>query len=157
MVGNEQPHVWRDKFFPPTPEYLLVWIHRRPVSPRLCLSRADLENGQEWVQQEVLICVCIYTCKTEYLLSKMKSHTHILDNLFKFFLMFIYFWDRERQSVSGGGAERERHTHRIRSRLQARSCQHRAWRGAQTHGPRDHDLSWSWTLNQLSHPGAPKE
>ena len=24
-----------------------------------------------------------------------------------FFLMFIYFWDRERQSMSGGGAERE--------------------------------------------------
>ena len=56
------------------------------------------------------MCVCIYTCETEYLLSKMKSHTHILDNLFKFFLMFIYFWDRERQSVSGGGAERETHT-----------------------------------------------
>ena len=33
--------------------------------------------------------------------------------LFKFFLMFIffstfiYFWDRERQSMNGGGAERE--------------------------------------------------
>ena len=27
--------------------------------------------------------------------------------LILFFLMFIYFWDRERQSMSGGGAERE--------------------------------------------------
>ena len=25
----------------------------------------------------------------------------------KFFLTFIYFWDRERQSMNGGGAERE--------------------------------------------------
>ena len=24
-----------------------------------------------------------------------------------FFSMFIYFWDRERQSMNGGGAERE--------------------------------------------------
>ena len=24
-----------------------------------------------------------------------------------FFLMFVYFWDRERQSMNGGGAERE--------------------------------------------------
>ena len=26
---------------------------------------------------------------------------------FNFFLTFIYFWDRERQSMNGGGAERE--------------------------------------------------
>ena len=71
----------------------------------------------------------------------------------KKFLMFTYFWDRERQSVSRGGAERE--GDRIRSRLQAPSCQHRAWRGAQTHGPRDHDLSWSQPLNRMSHPGTP--
>ena len=30
-----------------------------------------------------------------------------------------------------------------------------AWCGAQTHKLRDHDLSQSWMLNQLSHPGAP--
>ena len=38
---------------------------------------------------------------------------------------------------------------------QAPHCQHRARRGAQTHEPRDRDLSWSRTLNRLSHPGAP--
>ena len=27
--------------------------------------------------------------------------------IFSFFLTFIYFWDRERQSLNGGGAERE--------------------------------------------------
>ena len=67
----------------------------------------------------------------------------------------IYFWERERerQSMSMGGAKRGRH--RIRSRLQALSCQHRARRGARTHRPQNHDLSQSQPLNQLSHPGAP--
>ena len=70
-----------------------------------------------------------------------------------FFSTFIYFFgDRERQSMSGGGPERGRP--RIGSRLQAPSCQHRARRGARTHGPRDRDLSRSWTLNRPSHPGA---
>ena len=31
----------------------------------------------------------------------------------------------------------------------------RAGCGAQTHKLRDHDLSQSWMLNRLSHPGAP--
>ena len=55
--------------------------------------------------------------------------------------------------MNEGGSERGRH--RIWNRLQALSCQHRARRGAQTHGPRDHDLSRSRPLNRLSHPGAP--
>ena len=49
---------------------------------------------------------------------------------------------------------RERGRHRIQSRLQALSCEHRAWLGAQTQEPSDHDLSQSWTLNWLSHPSA---
>ena len=73
--------------------------------------------------------------------------------LLDIYLTFIYFWDRERQSINGGGLERGRH--RIWNRLQALSCQHRARRGARTHGPRDHDLSQSRPLNRLSHPGAP--
>ena len=37
-----------------------------------------------------------------------------------FFLTFIYFWDRERQSMNGGGAEREGDTEsEAGSRLQA--------------------------------------
>ena len=66
-----------------------------------------------------------------------------------------YIWERQRQSTRGGGAEKERGRPRIRSRTQAPSCQHRAQRGAQTHKPRDHDVSQSWMLNRLSHPGAP--
>lgn len=86
MVGNEQTQVWRDKFFPPTPDYLFVWIHRRPISTGLCSSRVDLKNGQEGVQQELLTCVCTHMHKTESLLSKPKSHMYILVNLF-----YLYF------------------------------------------------------------------
>ena len=50
-----------------------------------------------------------------------------------------------------GGVERERDT----SRLQALSHQYRARHRAWTHKRRDHDLSWSWMPNQVSHPGAP--
>ena len=57
--------------------------------------------------------------------------------------------DRERER------ERERGRHRIWSRLQVLNCRHRARHGAQTHGPQDHDLSRSWTLSRLSHPGTP--
>ena len=63
--------------------------------------------------------------------------------------MFIRFWE----STSGGGAERGRH--RIWSRFQALSCQHRAQRWAWTQEQRDHDWSRSQTLNPLSCPGAP--
>ena len=71
--------------------------------------------------------------------------------------MFVYFWDRAKDRVQvcvGEGRDRKRGRRRIRSGLQALSCQHRAWCGAQTHELRDHDLSQSQTLNQLSHPGA---
>ena len=73
--------------------------------------------------------------------------------------MFIYTWEseKERKNEQGKGRERERERgrHRIWSRLQALSGQHRAQHGTRTHGPRDHDLSWSRTLNWLSHPDAP--
>ena len=68
------------------------------------------------------------------------------------FFLFFYVCLFLRESTSRGGAERGRH--RIWSRLHALSCQHRAHRGALTHKSWDHDLSWSWTLNPLSHPGA---
>ena len=57
--------------------------------------------------------------------------------------MFIYFWEREtEQSTTRGGAEREREGwQRIRSRLQALRCKHRAQCGAQTYDLWDHDLS----------------
>ena len=69
----------------------------------------------------------------------------------KNFLMYL-FWETDRVRVE---RDRERGRHRIRSRLQILSCQHRAWHGAWTHKPWDHDLRWSRTLNWLSQPGAP--
>ena len=73
---------------------------------------------------------------------------------FIYFCTLIYFWETETECEWGRGRERGRH--RTQSRLQALSCQHRAWHGARTHEPWDHDLSRSWTLNRLSHPGTPR-
>ena len=72
----------------------------------------------------------------------------------KFFLN-VYLFLRRRETQHERGRGRERGRHRIWNRLQALSCQQTARRGARTHGPRDHDLSWSQPLNRLSHPGAP--
>ena len=55
----------------------------------------------------------------------------------------VYLFERDRGSR--GGAERGRH--RIRSRLEASSCQHKAQHRARTHKLWNPDLSWSWTLN----------
>ena len=75
----------------------------------------------------------------------------------QFFLKkkYLFIFERERETECEWGRGRERERHRIRGRLQALSCQHRAPCGAQTHGPWDHDLSRSWMLTPLSHPGAP--
>ena len=73
----------------------------------------------------------------------------------KAFLMFyLYLRERERETECEQARGRERWKQN-RSRLQALSCQHRAWCGARTHKRWDHDLRWSRTLNWLSHPGAP--
>ena len=61
--------------------------------------------------------------------------------------MFLYFRERERQRKSGRGRERGRH--RIQSRLQAPSCQRRAWCGAWTH---DREImTWAevWCLAEV--------
>ena len=74
--------------------------------------------------------------------------------LFKI-IFYIYFWERETEWEQGRGREREQGRHRIWRRLQALSHQHRAWHRGRTYKLRDHDLSRSWMLNRLSHPGAP--
>ena len=58
---------------------------------------------------------------------------------------FNVYYLREKEHEWGKGRDRGRH--RIQSRFQARSCQHRARLGAQTHKPGDHDLNQSRTLN----------
>ena len=77
--------------------------------------------------------------------------------------MFIHFWERdrererERETECEWGRDSKRGRHRIWSRFQALSCQHRPQQGARTHELWDHDLTWSQRLNWLSHPGAPVE
>ena len=66
----------------------------------------------------------------------------ILKNLM--FYLFLRKRERERDSTSGEG---QKGRHRIWSRVQALSCQHRARHGAQTHEPWDYDLSRNQTLN----------
>ena len=81
--------------------------------------------------------------------------------LFLFFNAYLFLRERERerQNMSRGRAGRERQRqrgrHSIWNRLQVLSCQHRAWRGAWTQGPRDHDLSRSRMPNRLRHLGVP--
>ena len=69
-----------------------------------------------------------------------------------FFLLNVYFWERENERGSRVGAERETESE-AGSRLWAVTIE-------PDMGLRptdwDHDLSWSRTLNQLSHPDAPK-
>ena len=72
-----------------------------------------------------------------------------------FFFFFFFERDRERQTEHKWGRGRQRGRHRIRSKLGALNCQHRAWHKAWTHRQWDPDLSQSQTLNRLSHPGTP--
>ena len=84
-------------------------------------------------------------------LKKLKNRSCL--TLFFFLQMFIFERERERQAECQCLRGTERGSHRIQSRLQALSCQHRARCQAQTHKQWYHDLSQSRTLNQLRHPG----
>ena len=71
-----------------------------------------------------------------------------------FSTFFIYFWDRERQSMNGGGAERERETQNLK---QASGSALSAQNPTRSSNPQTM-RSWpepSQMLNRLSHPGAP--
>ena len=97
----------------------------------------------------------VWICMPFFPWNETILHTLFITYLKKsfFFLMFIYFWDTERECKQG--RDREGGRQRIWSRLQVLSYQHRARHGARAHQLRDHDLSQSWTPNRPSHPGAP--
>ena len=87
---------------------------------------------------------------------RVERRWQILNFIYLFIYLFIYsvyLFLRERQTEWEQGKIRERGRHRIWSRLQALSCQHRDWGGAQTQELWDYDLSQSRMLNWLSHPG----
>ena len=79
-----------------------------------------------------------------------------MNSTLKTFFKCSFTFERWRETESEWGRGRERGRHKMGSRLQALSCGRGFWHGAGTHNLWDHDLSWSPTLNQLSHPGTPK-
>ena len=70
------------------------------------------------------------------------------------FFFNVYFWETERERLWAGEGQTQRETQNFKwapgSMLSAQSPT-RAW----THKLWNHDLSQSWTLNRLSHPGTP--
>ena len=76
----------------------------------------------------------------------------------KIFLILTYFWERYRDSMSRGGAERQEDTESEAAPDSELSSQNPTWGSnswtANSQTTR-HDLSQSWMLNQLSHPGIP--
>ena len=74
----------------------------------------------------------------------------IVSCIFKlFFNIHLFLRHSEREERA------EREGDRIRSGLQALSCQHRAWHGARAHELRYHDLSWSQRSTDWA-PRAPR-
>ena len=104
----------------------------------------DVSSFTELLGQETYLS-SFFTCP--------RDSTSFFFSTFFCFVLFLFLGQRETEHERGRGRERGRQ--RIRNRLQAPSHQPRAWRGARTHRPRDHDLSRSRMLNRLSHPGAP--
>ena len=81
----------------------------------------------------------------------IRNRPSYLKNFFQLFFFYtFYFWQTEH--IWGKGRMRTRP--RIRSRLQALSCPHRAQWGIRIHKPWDNDLSLSQMPNQLSHAGS---
>ena len=105
-----------------------------------------------------MVSFCFETNDIQTFIQRYSRKTCFGHFIFIFnFLKILFIFERERETEYEPGRSRERGRHRIRSRLQALSCQHRAWRGARTHKPWDHDLNRSRMLNQLDHPGAPRD
>ena len=71
------------------------------------------------------------------------------------FLKFIYFWDRERQSMNGGGPEREREAQNLKQAPGSELSAQSAMQGWNSQSAR----SWperSRMLNRLRYPRAPE-
>ena len=121
----------------------LFHLTQCPQDPSMLLQMTEFCSFL-WLNNAPLcacVCVCVCVCVTSSLFLKN--------------FLNVYLFLRQRETKHERGRVRERGRHRIRSRLQALSCQHRARCRARTHGPWNHDLSQSQTLNQLNHPGAP--
>ena len=101
----------------------------RPIPGRLLL-KVRLSGAQalgwRWWTGVSLGCKSASSCGR-----KCKKFFLMFIYSFFFFNVYVFIFLRQRESMNRGGSERGRH--RIPSRLQAPSCQHRARRGARTH------------------------
>ena len=116
------------------------------------LLRKETHRKCFWSEMLVMggfICKNLVSC-THFICYNISVMSHF--NKKFFFFKFIYFWEREKAQVGEGQTMREKENPK-----QAVCCQRGAWCGAWIHKPWDHDLSWSQTLNPLSHPGVPNK
>ena len=129
-------------------DFSLDWVYGFP------LRLTDLVLLVSWFDQ--LSLFCSHHCNFQLIASRCLWSASSSRAWGCFVVVFLtkYLFLRERERAHVLVAERGGE-HRIWSRLQAQNCHHRAPCGVQTHKPWDHNLRWSWTLNWLSHPGAP--
>ena len=140
------PHFYQDQ---------LSWI-------KLCISRFC--QHYRFLKKSILhvqVFLCrfyfsqVFSFMSPFFPVQLLHFSALPTNLYfkKIFNVYLFLREKETEREQGRGTEKGRH--RIRSRRQAQSCQHRARREARTHKPRDHDLSRCWMPNWLSHPSAP--
>ena len=132
---------------------MIVGLYSNNILSSIRNCSTVFHSHYQGVRVPVVLCTPLHLVLSGFLILAILVGVSSTRWFFNIFLMFIYFWDREKQSMNGGGSERG--THRIWSRLQALSSQHRARCRSQTYGLWVHDLSRSRMLHQPSHPGAP--
>ena len=154
------------------PQYIVIFVFKQLPSKEILEIRKNVLYLPIYLPFSVLITLCrarflsgiIFPSawRTSFLLqyrSASDEHCQFFyvgkkGLYFPFFSFFFPLFLRERDRAWVGEGQRERERDRQTDR-QTHSCQHRAPCRAQTHEMWDHDLSQSWMLNQLSHPGAP--
>ena len=102
--------------------YVLSWLdiwRKSPSDLLVCNPDSQIKKLRTHpfllLRPQMCVCVCVCVCVR----ARVCANVH----------MRVHAWEKER----------------IQSRLQAPSCQSRAWHGARTHRLRDHDLSRSRT------------
>ena len=103
--------------------YFLFWRQRETEHERgrgrERGRHTELETGSSlWTislcvypPESPFISVYLILCVWAHVMQMLSSRVFFF---FNFFLTFIYFWDRERQSMNGGGPEREGDTQNLK-------------------------------------------
>ena len=133
------------------PELSGVLFKKYYINNKFLLLKLDHKNSIDVFMRSQSFKLFFFfkaTCQVELNYIKIIQRYFVLF-LFLIFLMFIY--SGERAWPGEGHSERE-----TENPKKALNCQCKAQQGAWTQEPWDHDLSRSWMLNWLSHPGAPR-